>query len=412
MAAVAFAHADPRTRKVWANEVQTFALRNMALTPLMGSSPDSIIYVKKDLTRQPGDTIVFQADDEMLGGGEGDDGNNEGKEVATGLRNMSVTIHERSIATRAAGQMSLQRTDVFRAAGFRAFAKRRLGIWWKQAVEDDLCASMSGLYNENSGGADIETINESYPTANRIYYGGQSIGSTPALDTESATDAAMTARTSANNRFGTLVINRIAARACAASPRFRPGSFYQQRADAAGNDDPRNILSMDKVSDLYAFLVHPYQFASLRSEIGTTGFNQMAALCSQRGDSHPIYRMGGVLWYGTIVQPYDRIHIRTGAGGTTLAEGFLLNAGRDATTDACANGRSVARALFLGAQAQCVGWGRMLNWYEGWIDERIPRVVIDWIYGMRRTLFNPHGETVPGAAEDEAIYCVDTEVAE
>lgn len=412
MAAVAFGTTDPRTRRVWANEVMKFGLRNMVLLPLMGSSPDSIIYVKKDLTRTPGDTIVFQADEEMLGGGQGDDGNNEGAEVATGMRNMSVFIHERSIATRAAGQMSLQRTDVFRADGFRQFAKRRLGIWWEQAQEDDLVACASGLYNENSGGAAIEVINESYPTANRIYYGGQSIGTTPALDTPQASDAAMTARTSANNRFGTLVINRISARACAASPRFRPGAFYQQKTDAAGIGDPRNTMAMDRMADLYTFLVHPYQFASMRSELGTTGFNQMVALCSQRADDHPIFRMGGVLWYGTIVQPYDRIHMRTGAGGTTPAEGFLLNAGRDATTDACASGRSVARALFLGAQAVCVGWGKMLNWYEGWIDERIPRVVIDWIYGMKRSLFNPHGEVVPGAAEDEAIYVVDTEVAE
>jgi len=410
MASTTFGTNDPNTQKIWQSQTIKYALRNMALLPLMGTTPESIIFQQKDLTRKPGDTIVIPGDQPMSGAGQGDDGNNEGLEVALGRRNMSITLHERSIAVRAAGQMSLQRTDIFRADKFRSFARDRMSIWWQEAQEDDLVNTLAGLYNENSSGAAIEVINDAamYPTTNRIYYGGQSIGATPALGTAYTTDALLTAGTQANNLFGTLVIGKIRARILSAQPRFRAGTFYQQRNDAAGFSDQRNQMAMPKIGDFYTLLTHPYQIQSMRSEIGSVGFNQLVALCAQRAGDHPIFKPGSVNWYGVIVSEYDRIPMRTGAGGTTLAEGFLLNANRDATTDACASGRSVCRALFLGAQAACCAWSKMLGWYEGWIDERIPRVVCDYIVGYKRTKLNAHGGTTPG--EDEAIYCIDTEV--
>ncbi len=410
MASTTFGTNDPNTQKIWQGTTIKYALRNMALLPLMGTTPESIIFQQKDLTRHPGDTIVIPGDTPMTGAGSGDDGSNEGAEVALGVRNMNIVIHERSIAVRAAGQMSLQRTDIFRADKFRSFARRKMSEWWQQAQEDDLVNMLAGLYNENSSGAAIEVINDTdmYPTTNRIYYGGQSIGASPVMDTASATDAALTARTTTNNLFGTLVIGKIRAKVLSAAPRFRAGTFYQQRNDAAGLSDQRNQMAMPKIGDFYSLLAHPYQINSMRSEIGSVGFNQMVALCAQRAADHPIFKPGSINWYGVIVSEYDRIPIRTGAGGTTLAEGFLLNSGRTATTDACASGRIVARALFLGAQAGCCAWGKMLGWYEGWIDDRIPRVVCDYIVGYKRTKLNAHGGTTPG--EDEAVYCIDTEV--
>jgi hypothetical protein len=408
MAVTSFGTNDPRTQKIWRGETMKYGMKSVALLPMMGATPDAIIFVQKELTRRPGDTIVVQGDVPMTGAGKGDDGDNTGAEVALGIRNMSILIHERSVAVRAAGQMSLQRTDIFRTEGFRRFARDRAGVWFKEAQEDDMVTAMAGLYNENSSGAEIEVINETYPSTNRIYYGGQNVGSSPALGTAYASDAALTAGTQANNLFGTLVINKIRAKALACAPRFRAGSFYQQRADNDGTSDQRNQMAMTKIADLYVILAHPYQINDMRSEIGSVGFNQLVALCAQRSDQHPIFRPGAIIWNGVIVQEYDRIPMRTGAGGSTLAEGFLLNSGRTATTDQCANTRSVARALFLGAQGLCVAWGKMLDWYEDWIDARIPKVVVDYIVGYKRTQFNAHGTTSPG--EDEAIYCIDTEV--
>jgi len=408
MANTVFASNDPLTHKLWSKSTIMYALANMVLLPLMGSTPDSIVWVKKDLLKEPGDTITFPGDAPMDEAGVGDDGNTETNEEALEKRNAKVEVHERAHAARPAGKMSMQRTDVYKAAGFRAYAKDRLGIWAKEAWEKDLVNSAAGLYNENASGAAIETINESYPTANRIRYGGQSIGSSPALGTTYSTDAALTAGTQANNLFGTLVVNVVRAKALSCAPRFRCGRFYQQARDPAGAFDQRNQRAQKLVGELYTLLAQPYQVNSMRSEIGSIGWNQMVAACAARSDQHPVFQPGAVLWNGVIIQEYDRVPLRTGAGGTTLAEGFLLNAGRTATTDPCANTRSVARALFMGAQAMCFAWAQMLQWHEDWVDGRIPRVIIDMIYGVKRTIMNAHGTSTPG--EDEAIYCIDTEV--
>lgn len=403
-----FASNDPLTHKLWSKATIMFALQNMVLLPLMGNTPSSIVWVKKELTKEPGDTITFSGDVALDEAGVGDDGNTETNEEALKKRNFKVEVHERAHAARPAGKMSMQRTDVYKAAGFRAYAKDRLGVWSKEAWEKDLVSSAAGLYNENSSGSAIETINESYPTAGRIRYGGQNIGATPALGTTYSTDAALTAGTQANNLFGTLVVNAVRAKALSCAPRFRCGKFYHQPRDPAGASDQRNQAAQRLIGELYALLAHPYQVNSMRSEIGNIGWSQMVAACAARSDSHPVFRPGAVLWNGVIIQEYDRTPMRTGAGGSTLAEGFLLDAGRTTTTDPCASTRSVCRALFMGAQAVCMAWAQMLQWHEDWVDGRIPRVIIDMIYGVKRTLMNAHGTTTPG--EDEAIYCIDTEV--
>ena len=407
--ATTFGTNDPLTQKKWARETMLYALPNSCMTPLMGATPESIIYVRKDLMKPAGDHLLFPADeDDTEEAGQGDDGTTVGNEGELRRRNMSLMIHERSHAQKPAGKMTMQRTDIFRTEGFRAFARRKLGIWFKVALEKDLVNAAAGLYNENSSGAAIETINESYPTANRIRYGGQSITSDPALGTTYATDALLTGGTKLSNLFGTLVINAVRAKALSATPRFRLGNFYQSARTPDGSIDQRNRLAQKLVAEMYAILAHPYQINSMRSEVGNIGWNQMVAAAAARSDKHPIFRAGAVTWNGCIVQEYDRVPMRTGAGGSTLAEGFLLDANRENTTDPCVSTRSVCRALFLGAQAMCVGWGQMLQWYEEWYDARIPRVVIDMIYGVKRTLFNAHGTTTPG--EDEAIYSIDTEV--
>lgn len=409
MANTTFGTNDPLTHKIWSKGTMAFALQNMALLPLMGTTPESIVHTKKDLTVIPGDTITFSADENDTNDpGQGDNGTTEGNEVALRRRNMKVEVHERAQGTRPDGKMTMQRTDIYKTAGFRAFAKRKLGIWAQEAWEKDLVNCAAGLYNENSSGAAIETINESYPTAQRIRYGGQNIGATPALGTTYSTDAALTAGTQANNLFGTLVINAVRAKALSCSPRFRLGKFYQTPRSADGSLDQRNRMAQKLIAQMYTVLAHPYQINSMRSEVGNIGWNQMTAACAARGDKHPVFAAGAVLWNGCVVMEYDRVPMRTGAGGVTLAEGFLLNAGRTETSDACANTRSVCRALFLGAQAISFAWAQMLQWHEDWYDGRIPRVIVDMMYGLKRTIFNAHGTSTPG--QDEAIYCIDTEV--
>lgn len=398
-----FASGDPRTETKWSKSVFAYALENVALLPLMGSSKMDAVYVLQELENEKGDTIVIKSRSPMSGAGQGDGGNTTGNEEALKRRNMSIVIHERAHSYVSDGPISEKRTST----NIREDGKEDLGEWFGEALENDLITSAAGLYNENSSGAAIETINESYPTSDRIYYGGQNAAGTLGNSGVSyATDATLTAGTQLENLMGTVLLSAIRRRFIALSPRPRPVNIFNE--SALSSDDVRKGVKGPLMGRFYIVLMSPLQIKAIRAETGATGWAQMTAAAQNRGNSNPIFSGASFLWDGLIVWEYDRIPQRTGAGGTTLAEGFLLNAGRTATDDAAANARTVCRALMLGAQAISFAWGQRLTWHEDMIDARKPKVVVDAIYGVKRTIFNAHGTSSP--TSDEAIYCIDTEV--
>lgn len=404
-----FAFADPRAQTKWSLAVFVYGLQNMFFTQMMGKDKNSLIHVNTDLLTKKGGTIVFESRNPMSGTGQGDDGNTTGNEEALKRRNMSLLIHERAHSYVSAGKLSDQLT----ATDIREDGKEDLGEWLAEALEDDLAVAAYGGYNENSSGAAIQTINESYPTSDRIHYGGQNAAGTLAtgpgavVGASFTTDALLTADTTANNLFGTVIMEAIKRRAMAASPRFRP--VIIRNLSGANPDDVRSGKFRGPVlAKIMIVLASPLQVKAVKAETGNNGFRAIESAAQVRGNLNPIFTGAAFYWDGMLVFEYDRVGSRTGAGSTTLAEGFLLNAGRTATTDACATGRTVDRALFMGAQAMAFGWAQKPGWSEDFVDNNKPKVKVDMLYGVKRTNFNAHGTET--AQSDEAIYCLDTEV--
>jgi len=414
--ATSFASGDPRTQTIWSKATFVYAMKNMALTPLMGKDKNSAIQMENRLEKEPGENIIFKSKSPMSEAGQGDDGNTTGNEEALKRRNMSLTVHERSHSFVSAGAISEQRTDT----NIRTDGKEDLGDWFTEALENDLITAAAGLYNENSSSAAIETINESYPTKGRIYYGGQSaagvLGNSgvtygTAADPTADGDSLMTAGTQASNLMGLNLLSAIKRRALAAVPRFRP--VHIRDLSKINPDDVRKGVQGPLVGKFFLVLLHPLQIKSIKAETGNTNsgagsWTQLTAAAQVRGNLNPIFSGASFVHDGMIVWEYDRIPIRTGAGGTSVAEGFLLDTDRTATDDACAITRTVCRGLLLGAQALAFGWAQRLKWWEDMVDTNKPKVKIDAIYGVKRTRFNAHGTETPGP--DEAIYCMDTEV--
>ncbi len=398
-----YAFADPRAQTLWAKKLFEFALPNHVFQSLMGDSSNDFIHLDKDLLQKVGGTIIFKARERLSGGGVGDDGDTRNNAQQIRRRNMSLTVHTRATRTQSAGMQSEQLTD----SKFRPDSKMELGDWIKEIIEDDVVTACAGLYNENSGGGAIQTINESYPTSSRIYYGGQNAAGTISNSGASfGTDAALTADTTANNLMGMKLMEAIKRRALAATPRFQ-GSSVPDMSEMS-EKDIRTGVDGPVEGIYYLCLVHPLQVKAIRAETGTQGWREITAAAQVRGNKNPIFAGAAFIWDKMIFWEYDRVPRRTGAGGTTLAEGFSLNAGRTATDDACASTRTVCRAMLLGADALAFGWAMMPGWFEWFEDANKPVVKTEMIYAVERMNFNAHGTSTPG--QDNAIYCVDTEV--
>ncbi len=404
MAATSFAFADPRAQTIWSQAVFVYGLQNMFFTQMMGKDKNSLIHVNTDLTTKKGGTIIFESRNPLDNAGVGDDGNTTGNEAKLKRRNMSLTIHERANSVVSAGKVSEQLTST----NIREDAKSDLGEWVSEALEDDIVTSAAGLYNENSSGSEITTVNESYPTSDRIYYGGQNAAGTLGNSGASyATDATLTAGTKSENLMGTVIMESIKRRAIAASPKFRP--VIVRNLNGANPDDLRSGKFLGPVlAKIMIVLMSPLQIKAIKAETGNNGFRAMVSAAQVRGNLNPIFAGATFYWDGMLVFEYDRIPTRTGAGGTTVAEGFLLDATRTSTDDAVASARTVARALFMGAQAMAFGWAQKPAWSEDFVDNNKPKVKVDMLYGVKRTIFNAHGTETP--TSDEAIYCLDTEV--
>jgi len=362
------AWADPRVIKLYSPQMFAYALANNRLIHLVGTDPHCAILKNEDLTRKPGGDVVFKIKKPLSGTGQGDYGNTVNNEQQMEWGNMSVRVHQRMTAILSGGILAEQLTDVYGVAAWRKEMMDSCAEWNAEIQENDLITTAAGLYNENSGGASIETINESAPTTNRIWRGGQEIDSTPILGNSGvsyASDALLTAGTQTANLFGTLVGRKLKSLAIQATPRIRPCWFRQDSQDKA--DDVRFDVKRPPVR-VYVCLVHPAAMESMKAELGTNGFADLMKMCHAQAPDHPLFTGGNAYLDGVLYVEYDRIPKRTGAGGTTLAEGFTLNDDRDATTDAAANGRKIVRNIFLGAQALCWGWAKRPIYAEDKLD--------------------------------------------
>lgn len=403
MAETSYEFGDPRQQIIWNEDIFPFMLQDMFFTKFMGKGEDFLIYTDSDLEVKKGGDVIVDMEEPLTGAGQGNDGRTRGKSEAMLDGNMKVRVGERAHSVESKGKISnqLTKTDI------RSSAKRRIGPWGREALEDDIAHSAFGLYNANSSSTSISTINEAVPTSNRIYRGGASaagvLGNSGATYT---TDALMTAGTKASNLMNTKLLEKIRRLSLRARPKFRKMPIRDIRN--ADPFDPQSLVQAPSVGDFFLVLMSALQIKAIKAETGDAGWKAIVAAAERRGPMNPIFTAASFLWDGMLVIEYDRTPERTGAGGTSLAEGFTLNTARDATSDPAASGRTMARAALLGANAVTFAWAQHPQVYEDFIERDIPIVEFDMIYGSKRTNFNVHGTTTP--TSDYAIYLMDTEV--
>lgn len=381
MASTTFQRGGTHTALVpqkWSKRDYRFAFAKNPLLPFMGTGEDSIIQVNKDFTKEQGDKITFALRALLTGDGQGKDGTYSGNSEAMVFYDMSVELAERGHSVALSGNMSEQSAySKLRPKGMRALRE------WAGLVDAaDIISALSGLVTKkhiagcrtganavDASSVQLATVNQTAltkgDTATRWFGGGQNSSGTIA---RVATDALI--NSTANHLFGTDVIEYVHRMAV-------------REVDDSGNAvNPLRPIVVDG-NLYYLMLIDQYQKKQLQND--TKWKNATLNALPRSAEKNWIFTGADGVWDGVVIKTVDKLHRRTGANGILATEYF------DTTGDACANGFTVARSLFLGAQAACLAWGKMPVWKTGYSDpphNTKYTVHTDKIYGVKKSIFN------------------------
>lgn len=379
MAATTFARGGTHTALVpqkWSKKDFKWSFEANPLARYMGTGANSIIQVNRDFTKSQGDKLTFALRALLSGDGQGKDGTYLGNEEAMVFHDMSVLLAERGHSTKLNGNM----TEQSAYAKLRPKSRAAIREWAGRVQARDIIDSLSGLTSKKFAGVvtganavdassvQIATVNQSAPTKSKTatrWFGG---GQTTAGVLERVKDDASIDSASAN-LFGTKVIEYV-------------NRMAIKEVDSSGNPVTPIRPVYVNGSPFYIMFVHRLQVKALRAE---AAWLQAQREANKRGNENPIFSGAEGIWDGVVVKQTELLHTRFGAGGILATEYF------DSTSDACASGITVARALLCGAQSSCFAWGKLPIWKEGYTDT--PHNTkwathTDMIYGVKKSIFN------------------------
>ena len=383
-----FDHDDPRTQKVFVKDPFVYGMmKNFFFNTGMmsiGADANGIVHVNKDLLVKKGDTVQFDLYNPLIGDGVGDRQKLKEHTERLIVDSMGIQVHELGHAVEADSPISEQRT----ATNTEVVAQRKLMEWMSKHWEFGIRQSVCGLYNKNT---DITIINEKEPSTNRIWYGGgQAAGG---VKGSFANDKLLSEATEEDYLFNTDVLRMILRKINALEPQF-------------GRVNPDG-------EDRLVCLLPPLMVKALEA---CSDYKEIHKHANIKGSKNPFFTKSIGKIKEIQLYEYPEMPIRTGAGGTTPAEGFLLNATRTTTADAnatIASGASIGCGVVLGAQAAGLGVAKEPRYLLDSADmfdknkkPRIPIIGFDSLVGITKSRFSRHDPDVGSdtAQEDFASY--------
>lgn len=329
---------DPETVKLWSRRLAREALKATYFQKFIGEGSDSLIQVKPDTAKGPGDLVKFTLRVALTGDGIEGDATLEGNEEELSTYMDEVKINQLRHAVRSAGKMSEQRIPW----SVREEANAGLKDWWSERLDtiffNQLCGYTAETRSKYLGSNTIVA-----PSASRVL-----------RPTGMATDQALHAD---NTKIFTLdLIDKAVEKAKTSSPLIRP-------------------IKINGESH-YVLFLHPYQVTSLRTNTSNGQWQdiQKAAMASGAANN-PIFT-GALGKYNNVI----------------LHEATRITQGVHSTTSAAQT--NVRRAVLCGAQAGAMAFGKghglnQFDWNEELFDYKNKLgVEAGCIFGLKKTVFN------------------------
>lgn len=340
MADTSFGVNDALAVNLWAKKLSVAMREYLDIMPLMGTDENSIIHVKSNLGKGAGDKVTYGLRTRLTGDGKTENETAEGNGESLSIYSDALYINELGhvVSSRSENTIDQQRVPF----DLRDECNRALTDWWADRLS--------------------------------VSFFNQVCGYTPQTSTKYTGLNAVAAATSGRIiRAGTATTDQ----ALTSSDIFTL-DLIDQAVELAmvGDNQVRQIrIGGDKK---YVMYLHPYQVTSLRtnSSSGQWLDIQKAALAGGKDSGSPIY---------------------TGALGEY--NGVILRKSQDVTQGVhSTSGAAVAntrRAVLLGAQAACCGYGQKnsggnkYRWNEELLDHKRRLEVSAWsIWGLKKTQFN------------------------
>lgn len=328
--------------KLWAKKLAVEALKATSWGPFVGEDANSLIQIKSETQKGPGDQVTFGLRAQLTGRGVQGTETLEGNEEALTLYNDAVVINEIAHAVRSGAPNSISQQRV--PFNIREEALDGLKDWFANRFDTWFFNQMCGFT----------------PETDTIYTGNQAVIAPDAShriwsETSTTADEDLD---STGDTFNVNLINTAVERAKTLTTPIRPIKMGGK--------------------EWYVCFLHPYQVTDLRNDANTVGswFDiQQSALQGGEITNNPIFT--GAL--GVINQ-------------TILLENSRVTNGVNSSTGAADT--DTRRAVFCGAQAAAIAFGQNngpdeYTWVEQMFDyERQLGVSAQTIAGLKKTRFN------------------------
>jgi len=329
---------DPKAVKLWSKRLNVEVLKTTWLTKFMSSDPSSIIEVKDELSKSAGDKVTFSLRMQMDGDGILGDNTLEGSEEALVTYSDALFIDQLRHATGSQGKMSEQRVPF----SVREHGMGGLRDWWAGRIDESgfnqLCGYTPQTDVRRTG---LQAVIA--PDANHIVR--------PLAGETTDQDIAST------SVFTLSLIDKAVERSRTLTPAIRGTKIGGKET---------NVV-----------FLHPYHVTDLRTNTSTGQWLDITKAAMQGGEigDNPIYDGSLGMYNGCVMHMDSRV--TNGVNSVT---------GADVPT--------VKRAVFLGAQAAAMAYGRdngpeRFTWVEKLFDfDHQLRIAAGLIFGMKKTVYN------------------------
>ena len=355
MAVTTYGVNDALTVKLWERTLAEEALKATPIAPLIGTSEDSIIQKKDELSSTAGDRVTVGLVMQLSGEGRTENQSIEGNEESLTTYSDNLLINELNHAVRVRGANTIDNQRVL--FDTRSIGRRRLKDWYAKRLSMGFFHHVGGYVGASysHSGFTFDRTKAVFNLSNTITAAssGRIIWAAAGSGESNTADEGI----ESDDVFDLRYVDYAKEVAQTATPPIRPVMINGEAT--------------------YVMYLHPYQVTDLRTSTDTGQWQdiQKAAMMGGKVSGNPIFT-GALGMYNNVV----------------LRESWDVCQGYNSSTLATIS--TVRRAVLLGAQAAIYGTGQSFGtagykWVEEEFDyKRELGISVQSLMGLKKSVFN------------------------